>query len=266
MGTMKVFLAHAKEDSEIVKKVGLFLVSKGVEVWLDDWCLTPGDSLTQKIFEEGIPTADRLVAFLSPSSVESNWVKRELATGTIMELAEEKELGGKFVIPVLLVECKIPYMLRDKLYANFINKSFDSACEELYRGIVDQPSGPQEAKFKNRYIHYKEVTPRHGGKFALLIEFGVEVSPVEGFNGGVQVSNTYKHAKFWYNQSNFTSLDPPMTGAYSNIAETKEETKYILRVSNPITPFTSLYFLIEADERFEIVAASFGDYYGNQEV
>jgi len=266
MGAMKIFLAHAKEDSEVVKKVGQFLLDKGVEVWLDDWCLTPGDSLTQKIFEEGIPAADRLVVFLSPFSVESNWVKRELATGTIMELAEEKGLGGKFVIPVFLVECKIPYMLRDKLYANFTNKSFDSACEELYRGIVDQPTGPQEAKFKNRYVHYKEVAPRYGGKFALLIEFGVEVSPVEGFNGGVQVSIPYKHAKFWYSQSSFVSLDPPMTGAYSNVNEIKEKTKYILRVSNQITLSTSLYFFIEADERFEIVAASFGNYYGNQEV
>jgi len=262
---MKVFLAHAKEDSEVVKKVGQFLMSKGVEVWLDDWCLTPGDSLTQKIFEEGIPTADRLAVFLSPFSVESNWVKRELATGTIMELAEEKGLGGKFVIPVLLAECKIPYMLRDKLYANFTNKSFDSACEEFYRGIVDQPSGPREAKFKNRYIRYKEVAPRHRGKFALLIEFGVEVSPVEGFNGGIQVSVPYKHAQFWYGQSNFASLDP-RSGAYFNMNEIKGETKYILRVSNQITSSTSLYFLIEADERFEVVAASFGDYYGNQEV
>ena len=262
---MKVFLAHAKEDSEVVKKVGQFLVSKGVEVWLDDWCLTPGDSLTQKIFEEGIPTADRLVGFLSPFSVESNWVERELATGTIMELAEEKGLGGKFVIPVLLAECKIPYMLRDKLYANFTNKSFDSACEELYRGIMDQPSGLKETKFKNRYIHYKKVPPRHGGKFALLIEFGVEVSPVEGFNGGAQVSIPYKHAQFWYGQSNFASLDP-RGGAYFNINEIKEETKYILRVSNQITPSTSLYFFIESDKPFEIVDASFGDFYGNQEV
>ncbi|HEX74083.1 MAG TPA: toll/interleukin-1 receptor domain-containing protein [Dehalococcoidia bacterium] len=261
---MKVFLAHAKEDSDAVKRVGQFLVSKGVEVWLDDWCLTPGDSLTQKIFEEGIPTADRLVVFLSLFSVESNWVERELATGTIMELAEEKELGVKFVIPVLLVECKIPYMLRDKLYANFINKSFDSACEELYRGIMDQPSGPQEVKFKNRYIHYKEVAPQHGGRFTLLIEFGVEVSPVEGFNGWVQVSTPYKHAQFLYGQSNFGGF--PIGGAYAGVIEVKEETKYTLVVSNQITPSTSLYFLIEADERFEIVASSFGDYYGNQEV
>jgi hypothetical protein len=78
MGAMKVFLAHAKEDSDAVKKVGQFLVSKGIEVWLDDWCLTPGDSLTQKIFEEGIPTANRLVGFLSPFSVESNWLSVSL--------------------------------------------------------------------------------------------------------------------------------------------------------------------------------------------
>lgn len=262
---MKVFLAHAKEDSEVVKKVGQFLAGKGVEVWLDDWCLTPGDSLSQKIFEEGIPTADRLVAFFSPSSVKSNWVKRELATGTIMELAEEKGLGGKFVVPVLLAECKIPYMLRDKLYANFTNKSFESACEELYRGIMDQPTGPREAKFKNRYVHHKEAAPRHGGRFALLIEFGVEISPVEGFNGGIRVSAPYKHAQFWYGQSNFGSLDPE-SGAYFNVTQIKKETKYIVKVSNQITPSTSLYFFIEADERFGIVAASFGDYYGNQEV
>ena len=140
---MKVFLAHAHEDKPIVEKIGSWLhKNKGVEIWMDNWSMTAGDSLMEKI-GEGIESADRLVAFLSPASVESNWVKKEIATGEVMELAEEKGLGKKFVIPAVLKSCKIPWMLKDKLYANFSDKSIEADCEELYRGIIDKPLGPR---------------------------------------------------------------------------------------------------------------------------
>ena len=47
--------------------------------------MTPGDSLIEKI-SDGIESSDKLVVFLSPNSVDSNWVKKEVATGLILEL------------------------------------------------------------------------------------------------------------------------------------------------------------------------------------
>ena len=94
-------MTHAHEDKPIVERIGSWLCkNKGLTVFIDNWSLTAGDSLLEKL-GEGIESSDRLVAFLSPESIESNWVKKEIAAGVIMELAEEKGLGQKFVIPAI---------------------------------------------------------------------------------------------------------------------------------------------------------------------
>lgn len=89
---MQVFLSHTSSDKDVVEPIGVFLSKRGIKVWLDAWSLTPGDSLIDKI-GEGLESSDRLVVFLSPESVESNWVRKEVATGLVMELAEDKGLG-----------------------------------------------------------------------------------------------------------------------------------------------------------------------------
>lgn len=79
---------------------------------MDHWCLTAGDSLIDKI-GEGLETSDRPIVFFSPDAFDSNWVKKEVAIGLILELVQETGLGAKFVIPALLKPCKIPILLRD---------------------------------------------------------------------------------------------------------------------------------------------------------
>ena len=169
---MQVFLSHTTTDKDIVEPIGSFLASRGLTVWLDSWRMTAGDSLIQKI-GEGIEASDRLVVFLTPNSVESNWVKKEVATGLVMELAEDKGLGEKLVVPALLVPCKVPIMLRDKLYANFTNKAFAAACEELLAGLSNNPRGPQNTtRLSRNRVEAKDfsrvTTGEHRGHFVRL--------------------------------------------------------------------------------------------------
>ena len=98
---MQIFLSHNSNDKPVVEAIGKWLTDKGYTVWLDKWSMTPGDSLIEKI-AEGIESSDKLVVFLSENSVDANWVKKEVATGLVLELAEDKGLGSKFVIPALL--------------------------------------------------------------------------------------------------------------------------------------------------------------------
>ncbi len=61
----KVFLSHASEDKErFVINLAIKLRSKGVAVWLDKWEILTGDSLIDKIFEEGIKKAQAFVIVL----------------------------------------------------------------------------------------------------------------------------------------------------------------------------------------------------------
>jgi hypothetical protein len=69
-----------------------------------------GDSLLQRI-GHAIDKSGHLLACISPTSVNSAWVQREL------EIALTSDIAGKLnVIPVLLADSEMPAFLRGRLY------------------------------------------------------------------------------------------------------------------------------------------------------
>jgi hypothetical protein len=49
------FLSHASKDKDrFVLPFAVGLRAKGIDAWEDRWEMLPGDSIVQKIFEEGI--------------------------------------------------------------------------------------------------------------------------------------------------------------------------------------------------------------------
>lgn len=75
----KVFLSHAGEDKErFVVEFAKRLREKGVDAWFDKWEILPGDSLVDKIFEEGLKDADAIIVVLSENSINKPWVREEL--------------------------------------------------------------------------------------------------------------------------------------------------------------------------------------------
>ncbi len=262
---MQIFLSHTTSDKEVVEAIGSWLTARGYTVWIDKWMLTPGDSLIDKI-GEGIEASDKLVVFLSPESVESNWVKKEVNTGQILELAEEKGLGSKFVIPVVLKPSKIPVMLRDKLYANFTNKDFDAACQELLNGILDSPTGPLDIKLENRIMRHTNVLPLRGkGKYGLIVEFGVVVTPTNGAHLGIDVGSPFIYNEQWFNLPNINKV-PDQTGTIMQMEyERIEPPVFEKRFEGPpITSSKSYYIYFESNEPFGIRGVEFKDYYGRE--
>jgi hypothetical protein len=76
MKNIKVFLSHASEDKErFVIHFAEKLRLNGIDAWLDKWEMLPGDSLIDKIFEEGIRNADAIIVILSKYSITKKWVK-----------------------------------------------------------------------------------------------------------------------------------------------------------------------------------------------
>lgn len=93
---LRLFLCHSHEDNSEVLYVAQTLekTHPEFEVWVDGWALKFGDSLLEKI-GDAIEQSDRLIVFMTPYSVDSNWVRKEVAAGIVMELAEEKGVDGK---------------------------------------------------------------------------------------------------------------------------------------------------------------------------
>jgi len=129
-----VFISYCHADSGPVDWLADELEAGGVDVWIDKWKIKVGDSITERI-NEGITASDFLIVVLSRSSVNSRWVKEELNAATVKKIEEEKHA---FILPVLLEDCEIPALLRDKKYANFADDP-QQAFRELLDVILPSP-------------------------------------------------------------------------------------------------------------------------------
>jgi len=84
MSNTKVFISHASEDKErFVIDFATKLRKIGIDAWLDKWEMLPGDSLVDKIFEEGIKDAEAFIVILSKNSILKPWVREELNAGFV---------------------------------------------------------------------------------------------------------------------------------------------------------------------------------------
>lgn len=258
---VQVFLSHTTADKDIVEAIGSFLTDRGITVWIDSWRMTAGDSLVAKI-GEGLEQSDRLVVCLSPNSVESNWVKKEVATGLIMELAEGNGLGEKFVVPALLIPCKVPIMLRDKLYANFTNKAFNAGCEELIAGLTNTPAGSKNITLDNRIVRHYKVTPSGAAKHALVFEFAVRIAPTEGLHIGVDFGAPYTSVVEWFAPPGQPNAPLNIGGVFSDSSTRREPPIYARKFSAPgVTSTKSFYVKVEGDFEFSVKEIQYLDHF-----
>lgn len=128
-----IFLSHNHSDKPFVRRLKASLNERGVEdVWVDEAEMMIGDSLTEKI-EEGLTKTRFFGVVLSPRSIKSSWVKKELEAA----MSKEIKTGSVVVLPLLYEKCDLPPFLEGKLYADFTSESaFAESLEKLMRRLA----------------------------------------------------------------------------------------------------------------------------------
>lgn len=127
---MPIFISYSHQDKEFVDRLATQLVRRNVNIWLDRWELSVGDSLVEKI-QEAVDGASALLVILSKASVSSEWCKKELSAGLLRELEEKRVV----VMPVMLEDCEVPVFARGKMYADF-QTDFDVGLRAVIEGIA----------------------------------------------------------------------------------------------------------------------------------
>jgi hypothetical protein len=124
-----IFLCHTAVDKPFVRRLAAGLEAHGVRYWLDEAEIKVGDSLIEKI-REGLDEVDYVAVVLSPDSVESRWVKREL------DVALNQEISGRTVrvLPIMHRNCEPPSFLLGKFYADFRD---EAQYAEAFRKLVE---------------------------------------------------------------------------------------------------------------------------------
>ena len=110
-----VFLSYASEDKEFVLGLAEDLSKVGIDVWVDEWAILPGDSIVEKI-NLALKKNRFFVPILSKSFVSKPWPMYE------MNSAMMKQATGntKYIIPVMIEKCETPELIKDIKYADFI--------------------------------------------------------------------------------------------------------------------------------------------------
>lgn len=163
---MPIFISYSHDNKEFVDQLAMQLVHRNVNVWLDRWELSIGDSIIDKV-QEAVDGASALLVILSKASIASEWCKKELSSGFLRELEEKRVV----VMPVLLEDCDIPLFARGKLYADF-RTNFDDGLRTVTEGIakVTNPFLARENE-PEYHVDYSIDWGDVNGLFAIMLNF-----------------------------------------------------------------------------------------------
>lgn len=99
---MKVFISHTTSDTSFAKELAQALKDAGLEPWLAEWALLPGDNWGEAI-GRGLSEADAMVVLLTPESMQNRWVRNE-----IMYAVGEERFEGRLLPVVIGSENDLP--------------------------------------------------------------------------------------------------------------------------------------------------------------
>lgn len=128
-GAKVVFLCHSSNDKPLVRMVRNDLAARGFSPWIDEFEINVGDSIVEKI-AVAHENASAIIVFLSKSSIESGWVKKEWQSGLM------RKLGGIDValLPARIDNTELPALLSDIMYADF-RDNYEEGLSALFKAL-----------------------------------------------------------------------------------------------------------------------------------
>lgn len=162
----KVFISHSSRDKAFSQILSNRLTIDGIQTWLDEKEIAPGDNIAEKI-TAGIKNTDYFIVILSKNSVNSKWVSFELSATRLNEISKHENI----IIPILIEDCEIPYSLVDRLFLDF-RLTFEEPYEKLLRALYTK---------KTKDFH---ETDRENNKFQPA-SYGLQLKKLqETYNNG----------------------------------------------------------------------------------
>jgi ribosome-associated translation inhibitor RaiA len=143
---MYIFISYSFKDSQFAKLLANEVKKMGFQVFIGDQEIEAGDSIPQAI-GEAINNCDYFIIILSPDSIDSSWVKREIDI--------EMMRKNITVVPVLYKECKIQPLLTPILHIDITGETEAKAIENVVEKLASQMS-----KLKSKPSQTYETQPK----------------------------------------------------------------------------------------------------------
>src|SRR5271165_1605529 len=126
-----IFISHSSRDKPAALHLAKTLNFCAIDVWLDDWELEVGQSLTDEIAKA--MDESRFIAILITENYNKTvWTKTEYKKALAREQKEQRTV----MLPLIVGEAKIPDFLEDKIYID-LRKEYFSGIVKLVGMIHD---------------------------------------------------------------------------------------------------------------------------------
>jgi hypothetical protein len=173
-GPLRVFLCHGSEDKPTVREIYSRLRGDGIDPWLDEIDILPGQDWDEEI-RRAVRQSDVILVCISSSSAsKSGYVQKEIRFA--LDLADEKPNRTIFIIPVKLEECDIPQaLIRWQAVSYFKEDGYAKIVRALRTrslecGIRTGPGADDEA-LRDRVHSVETTTPQQGPQRLRLEQF-----------------------------------------------------------------------------------------------
>ncbi len=187
----KVFISHASEDKDrFVLAFAQRLRQRGVDAWLDRWEMLPGDSLVDKIFEEGIKNSQAIIVILSQYSVVKKWVREELDAAMVKRINK-----GSLLIPVVIDDCEVPECLQATVWEKITDlQGYDTSLDRIVSSIFDHRGKPPLGEVPEYSKPLLQTIPDHNTTDSLILKISSEIGIEKDSLLGVGTLNIIENA------------------------------------------------------------------------
>jgi hypothetical protein len=115
----EIFISHSSRDKLAALQLATTLNFCAIDVWLDDWELEVGQSLTDEIAKA--MDASRFIAILITENYNKTvWTKTEYKKALAREQKEQRTV----MLPIIVGDAEIPDFLEDKIYIDLRSEYF----------------------------------------------------------------------------------------------------------------------------------------------
>ena len=182
--SIKVFCSHSSADKPRVKAVAKRLAAAGIDPWVDQWEIAPGDDIVGKI-NEGLGSCSVGLIFFSKETLEKHWVRAEVSTLTYQAIED-----GKPVIPVMLdADAPMPELLRSR--ARVAGEDLEQLIDAIY-GRTNKPVVAAPHRRARERLFRLRVQDINGAELRVVAELDEQTVTEEvtqlgaGFKGSYQ--------------------------------------------------------------------------------
>jgi hypothetical protein len=151
----RVFLSHSALDKPFIEKLANDLRRCQIEPWLDTEEIRAGQPWLQVIFEEGIPTCDAILVYITENSLNSRMVTKEIDAALLRKLGdagislltyvEKGEVRGKLRLDLQTLQCQ------EWNFENYAER-LSTVVAEIWRSYMERMINLATLQERNRSL------------------------------------------------------------------------------------------------------------------